>query len=311
VFVVVVVLACAVFLSGCFNPVVESQAIYSISDFEGLRVASYIPGSPVGIIYVFHGRRNSVDFGWEVETIDTLNEFTARGYGFVISESVERGGEMRWNTSNGSLSGNPDLARMERLHQSVRDSTGVDSGTPIFTLGHSNGSRFATLFGQTMADAGYPVRAVGAYMGETADPVRANYSVPTFFATADNDPLTPSTAVVQSYFDQVTKGASADLRIGVEQTLSPLRFMRIAGVDGNLAQEIYNYLVIQFIWYPDGNRLMDTPGQAIGAVESAVLPPAAEPFRAEIVRQAQVVLAGHPFRADFKVDLANWFDAHR
>jgi hypothetical protein len=181
---------------------------------------------------------------------------------------------------------------------------------PIFALGHSNGSRFATLFAQTMADAGYAVGAVGAYMGPTAEPVAANYRVPTFFVGAFHDPLTDYNEVVASHLTQLNLPMFTDLRVAEEQPLSPARFLRIAGIDGNLAQEIFNYLVIQSIWNPQGERIMSY-GDAFALLDAALLPPAAEGFRAEIVRQAQVVLGGHAYRADFKVDMVNFFDAFR
>ena len=59
--------------------------------------------------YFFHGSGGGAGFVDRVETTDVVNRLVAKGYGFVSTASTERTGERRWDASDPSLTGNPDL----------------------------------------------------------------------------------------------------------------------------------------------------------------------------------------------------------
>jgi hypothetical protein len=300
-------IGCTAALGGCVpsGPVTPS-APFSHWVFEGYGIVSYLPDTPVALAYLFHGAGGSANFAEQVETVDVLNELIGRGYGFVATESTNRN-DKRWDRDNPSLSSNPDLARLGRLHQHLIDSTGVEPTTPIVGLGHSNGGRFVTLWGQTWANAGYPVRGVGAYNGSVAPSLNpANLTVPHFFVTAQNDSPTP---MISDFFTAWAAGVPVELHVAEERNLVAARFARIPGIDAAEAQEIFNYLVIQFIWNPEGQRIVSVD-EAFSRSSTAVLPPSVEGQRADIVRECHIALAGHPLRADYKVDMANFFGQH-
>ena len=117
----------AVVLSGC---AVTPSVPFSRTTFEGFEVISYVPERPRGLVFVFHGTDGSASFAERVEPVDVLNRLVASGYGFVSTSSTERTGERRWDAANPSLTGNPDLARLRRLHQHLVDTTGVAADHP-------------------------------------------------------------------------------------------------------------------------------------------------------------------------------------
>lgn len=107
-------LALLMLLAGC-DPVTPAATINS-AQFEGFRVYSVIPEDPVGIVYLFHGRGGSANFALKIETLDQTNILLEHGYGWIATESTQRTDEVRWNVLNASITGNPDLARLTRLH---------------------------------------------------------------------------------------------------------------------------------------------------------------------------------------------------
>ena len=304
--VAVAVAASALVINAC-GPVTPSVT-FTHSQFEGFDVISYVPAQPTAIAYVFHGSQGSANFAEKVETVDVLNELIGRGYGFVATESTERTGNKRWNVSNPSLQTNPDLARLTRLHQHLIDTTGVGASTPIVGIGMSNGSRFVTLFGQTWSDAGFPVKAIAPYMGRIAAPVEQSggLTVPSFFVTAENDFTSPPGPIVVNYNDTAAAGTPAELRVAEERNLTNARFLRIPGIDGTEAQEIFDALVDAGIWNAAGERIV-TIDEAVAMAANVDLPPSVNPQRAEIVNQCALVLAVHQMRADYKVPMADFF----
>ena len=302
----VAVAASGLVIAAC-GPVAPSVS-FTHSQFEGFDVISYVPDQPTAIVYVFHGSQGSANFAEKVETVDVLNELIGRGYGMVATESTERTGDKRWLVDNPSLQTNPDLARLTRLHQHLIDTTGVGASTPIVGIGMSNGSRFVTLFGQTWSDAGYPVKAIAPYMGRIAGPVEQSggLTVPSFFVTAENDFTSPPGPIIADYNDTHAAGTPAELRVAEERNLTSGRFLRIPGIDGSEAQEIFDALVDTGAWNGAGERIV-TMDEAVVRASNAQLPSSVTAQRAEIANQCALVLAVHQMRADYKVPMANFF----
>jgi hypothetical protein len=301
--------AAALALAGC---VVVPSVPFSHWQFEGFQVVSYLPEDPVGIVYVFHGTNGSANFAEKIETVDVLNTLIDRGYGFVATESTERTGNRRWNVNNASLTTNPDLARLTRLHEHLVDTTSVAPTTPIMGLGMSNGARFVSLFGQSWANAGYPVDAIAMYMGRVAAPVEAAgpLTVPTVFVTARNDFTSPPGPIIVDYAATEAAGTPTQLLMGEEQKLGTLRFLRIPEIDGDEATAIVAALRASGIWNSAGARIVpiDT---AVSRLATVALPPSTVAQRADIIDQCALVLAVHQMRGDFKVQTADFFDAQR
>jgi poly(3-hydroxybutyrate) depolymerase len=306
----VAALALVAVAPGC-DPVTPSVP-FEHGSFEGFDVVSYVPDHPRGLVYLFHGSYGSADFATRVETVDTLNELIARGYGFVATESTERTGTKRWDVFDPSLATNPDLARLTRLQAHLVATTPVEAGTPLLGLGMSNGARFVSLWGETWAGAGYPVRAIAMVMGTIAPPVTAagGLDVPTFFVTAENDVTSPPGPIIADHGATAARGTPTDLIVAREQPLTAARFLRIPGIDAEEATAVVDALVATGAWDAAGQRLVPVD-EAVARAEAVTLPPAVRPEAAEIGNQVALVLAVHQMRGDVKVPVAEFFDRHR
>jgi len=293
--------------AGC---VVEPSFTYSRSTFEGFDVVAYVPAEPVGLVYVFHGTGGSARFAEKLETVDLLNTLTGRGYAFVATDSTDRV-DRQWATGSRSLTDNADLARLARLHAHLVATTSVGETTPIMAAGMSNGAAFASVFAQSFADAGYPVRASAMFMGRIAPVVRngGGLTVPTYFVAGENDPVVAASAI--SFDHATTRGAGipTSLYVAAEKPLTAARFLRIPGVDGSEAQATFDAFVSTGSFAADGTRLVPIEDVASAPITFPASLTGAQ--RADVRDQVEVVLAVHEMRADAKVGIGNFFDAHR
>ena len=285
---------------------------FSHTTFEGFEVISYVPERPRGLVFVFHGSNGSAGFAERVETVDVLNRLIAAGYGFVSTSSTERTGDRRWNVANASLSGNPDLARLRRLHQQLVDTTGVEAATPLVGIGMSNGSRFVTLWGETFKDGGYPVRAIWASMGRIANPVDGpgELSVPTVFSTAENDFTSPPGPILVNFNATRSAGTPAELYVSRERNLGWARYMRIPGIDETEARQIWLSLVATGVWNGDGVRIVPDVQEAAARVQAAGLPASVAAQRAAIEDQTALQLAVHQFTAEYAPQVETFFNRY-
>lgn len=296
-------------LSGC---AVTPSVPFSHTTFEGFEVISYVPENPRGLVFVFHGTNGSAAFAERVETVDVLNRLIAAGYGFVSTSSTERTGDRRWDAANPSLTDNPDLARLRRLHQHLVDTTAVGPTTPLLGIGMSNGSRFVTLWGETFKDGGYPVRAIWASMGRIANPVDGpgELSVPTVFSTAENDFTSPPGPIILNFNATRSAGTPAELYVSRERNLGWARYMRIPGIDETEARQIWFSLIATGVWNGQGVRVVPDVQEAAARVQASALPASVAPQRAEIENQTALQLAVHQFTAEYAPAVETFFNRY-
>ncbi len=299
----------AVVLSGC---AVTPSVPYSRTTFEGFEVISYVPERPRGLVFVFHGSGGSAGIADRVEPVDVINRLVASGYGFVSTSSTERTGDRRWDAANPSLTGNPDLARLRRLHQHLVDTTGVQATTPLLGVGASNGARFVTLWGETFKDGGYPVRAIWASIGRIANPVDGpgELTVPTVFSTAENDFTSPPGPIIVDFNNTRQAGTPTELYISRERNLGWARFMRIPGIDQDEARQIYFSLVATGVWNGNGERVVANDEEAAARAQAVSLPASVAAQRNEIENQAAITLAVHAFSAEFAPQVETFFNRY-
>jgi len=278
--------------------------------YEGFTVHSHIPDDPVGIVYLFHGSGGSAAFASKIETVDQTNILVERGYGWVATESTDRTGDRRWEVHDPSLITNPDLARLNRLHDHLEATTSVEPATPILGVGMSNGARMVTLFGQSFLDAGRPVAAVAPFMGQLAKPVRAagGLTVPAFWVIAENDPMAPAEAIVADQQQQEAAGVPTALRTKPEEPLLAARFTRIPEIDSDEAEAIRAALEGTGVWDTNGTRVLPLE-EAWPLIEQLRVPPSFGVPSAVVGDQVQALLALHQFVGFHRVGVADFFDA--
>ena len=296
-------------LSGCaVTPVVQFQH----TTFEGFPVISYVPEHPRGIVYVFHGTGGSASFAEKIETTDVLNRLILRGYGFVSTSSTERTGNKRWNAADPSLSTNPDLARLARLQAHLVATTPVEANTPIVGIGMSNGARFVTLWGQSWKDAGYPVKAIWASHGRTAEPYSGpgQLKVPVVFTTSANDFTSAPGGVAASFVAAHNHGTPSEFYMSQERKLNTVQYERIPGIDPEKSKQIYFSLVASGVWDGQGNRVdSDIQDAAVKAL-SAPMPASLAPLRSAINDESLLILAVHQFTAEYAEQVITFFNRY-
>jgi hypothetical protein len=306
---IVLAAAALALLPGCaITPIPERQH----STFEGFPVISYVPEHPRGMVYMFHGSNGSANFAEKVETTDVLNRLIARGYGFVSTSSTERTGNKRWNAADPSLTGNPDLARLVRLQGNLVATTGLEANTPLVGIGMSNGARFVTLWGQSWKNAGYPVKAIWASHGTTANPYDGpgQLTVPTFFTTAKNDFTSPPGAIIQNFVTASNSGTPTEIYVSQERRLNSVQYERIPGIDADEGRQIVFSLIATGAWNAQGDRVEADVVQAAAKGLTANMPASVQSARNEIDSETLLQLAVHQFTAEFAEKAIAFFDRY-
>ncbi|MEP6624248.1 MAG: hypothetical protein ABJC79_07380, partial [Acidimicrobiia bacterium] len=219
-------------LAACF-PTAPVTPVASVehSQFEGFDVVSSIPEHPQGLVFLFHGHYGSANFAEKVETVDVLNRLTARGYGYVSTDSTDRTNR-QWDLGSLSLTANPDLARLARLHAHLVAKNVITASTPLLAIGMSNGGAFTGVFVTAFASAGYPVRAAWISNAPVTSAVLAagGLRVPTIFTVAANDSVVNTPRITSQQQDVAGAGVRTELHTQTESPLSAIRFRRIPGM---------------------------------------------------------------------------------
>jgi hypothetical protein len=299
----------ALLASGCaVTPVVP----FKHSTFEGIDVISYVPDHPRGIVYVFHGTGGSANFAQKIETTDVLNRLILRGYGFVSTSSTERTGDRRWNAADPSLTTNPDLARLARLQAHLVATTPIEANTPLVGIGMSNGARFVTLWGQSWKDAGYPVKAIWASHGRTAQPYSGNgqLKVPVVFTTSANDFTSAPGGVAASFVAAHNYGTPSEFYTSQERKLNAAQYERIPGIDPDKSKQIYFSLVASGVWNGQGQRVASDVVDAATRAVSAQLPASVAAQDNAIDDESLLILAVHQFTAEYAEQVIAFFDRY-
>jgi hypothetical protein len=301
-----VLVVAAPLLAACeVKPVVPFQH----STFEGFDVISYVPDHPRGIVYLFHGTGGSANFAQKIETTDVLNRLILRGYGFVSTSSTERTGDRRWNAADPSLTTNPDLARLARLQAHLVATTPIEANTPLVGIGMSNGARFVTLWGQSWKDAGYPVKAIWASHGRTAQPYSGPgaLKVPVVFTTSENDFTAQSGGIAASFIAAHNHGTPSEFYMSQERNLNTAQYERIPGIDPDKAKQIYFSLVASGVWNGQGQRVDSDVVDAATRAVSAQLPASVAAQDNAIDDESLLILAVHQFTAEYAEQVITFF----
>lgn len=288
-------------LAGCF-PVapVTPVAVVTHSQFEGFDVVSSIPPHPKGVAFLFHGHYGSANFAEKVETVDALNRLTALGYGYVSTDSTDRVNR-QWDLGSLSMTANPDLARLERLHSQLVATHAIATTTPLLAIGMSNGGAFTGVFVTAFAAAGYPVQAAWISNAPVTAAVLGDggLRVPTVFTVAANDSVVNTPRITAQQRDLAASGLRTELYTQTESPVTPIRFRRIPGIDPAEAQSIVDAYVATGAWDASGRRTAATVADAERLAATVALPVSVQGSARDIENQIAIALADHAFSATF------------
>ncbi len=288
-------------LAACFPTApVTPVATVERTQFEGFDVVSSIPPQPKGLVFLFHGHYGSANFAERVETVDALNRLTARGYGYVSTDSTDRVNR-QWDLGSLSMTANPDLARLARLHARLVATHAISTTTPLLAIGMSNGGAFTGVFVTAFANAGYPVQAAWISNAPVTAAVlgAGGLRVPTVFTVAANDSVVNTPRITAQQHDLAASGLRTELYAQTESPLSAVRFRRIPGIDAAAAQSIVDAYVATGAWDASGRRIAATVADAERLAATVVLPAPVRSFSNDIGNEVTITLADHAFSATF------------
>lgn len=301
------------------GPIISHVRVSSWT-YEGHQVYSYIPPNPLGLVFLFHGSNGGADFARKLESVDLLNELTDRGYGFVATDSTERTGPKQWDIVDTTTQTNPDLARIDSLRQRVIDTTPVTPVTPIYGIGMSNGSAFVCLWATASTAAGQAVAAVGMYMDGVPASVRAlgGMKVPTFMVVGQHDTVTNPTKERGDLERIKATGVATEFHEVVGQPVSAQRYLRIPGVTLSQGDAIVSGFTRAGFVNDQGAVDVAMLGQlesgshAVRVTLARSLPAGLSGSEKLGVKEETLAAVGaHQFNAEFKVQNAQFFGAHR
>lgn len=216
------------------------QAAYSTLTFQGLPVHYNIPSNPKGVIWLFHGGGGEADWFDGVEGNEWVSKALARGFGFISTESVNRASE-EWDNGSLQTSTNPDLDRLYDLRAHLVGLTSMGYGTPLFSVGFSNGGTFASTFSEALNDWGWVIKGTVIHNSLMAISTlgQSGAEVPTMWVLAENDDAIDNTQAYDQYDDHVAMGRNVALLEAAEAPLDATRFVRIDDIDDLETLELY------------------------------------------------------------------------
>ncbi len=283
---------------------------------DGRNTIRYLPKTPRGIIYLFHGSGGSESFATNPATRDAIDLLVKKGYGFAASASLQRTDPVRWDLSSGDPVANPDLAWMLAWHKKLIADGEITATTPVFVLGMSNGGGMANLFSTVAKQQGLPVKAVADYMGPYPAPLgpmleKGVLPPPSFVVVVEHDGLVNAQNVLANAERVHKAGQIVETHLVRETAVTPASFAILDGVDAAAGKAIFDDLVSRKIIDAQGRRLLFA-GETVFPREDlekllTLLPPGEN--QRGIDRVLLNAWAGHMMRSDFAREQFAFFEA--
>ena len=265
--------------------------------FEGRDVLYHVPDDPIAVVWAFHGTGGDTSFCLDMETVATLNALIDAGFGFVCTESAGQ----KWDREELDPEVNVDLAALLRLHEYMALITDLETNTPIYGLGFSDGGGMATVWIKAVRARGFEGRASAA-VSSAAQAWDAD-EVPIGFVLPINDPQPTAQYEVNRRLAEGVPGT--DLWVPPEFPVEPEWFARNPAVDDAEARVAAEEAVRLGLVDDDGWRLftLDEASTYLAAYESQALV-TAPGARAQELR---VAFSMHAMNATFATEIQQFF----
>ena len=280
----------------------------------GRNTIRYIPASPKGIVYLFHGTGGSENFATRIHSKIVLDRLVANGFGYAAAPSADRTAS-RGNLESIDPKTNVDVAYMLALHRALIASGEIADQTPVFSMGMSNGGGFSNLFAIAALAQGLPVKAIGDYMGPIPAPARTpppgKAYPPLFIVLGDNDGLVAKENVEPVADRLKASGTRVEMHVVHEGLVNADTFKTIPGLTDKDREEILTALVERKVIDAAGKRLVFKDKPKIGQAEIMQLntmPPAGSHQR-DIANQLLIAWGSHQMRSDFAEQQVAFFVA--
>ena len=239
--------------------VINSMPTYSIT-YEQImgvnnlkKVYHFIPSSPKGIIFFFHGTGGSAS-GWtdKIENRSLINAAIADGFGIVVTEAEEitlntdlnGDGKLRWKTFPIDTINGIDYLNIKAITDTLINRGLINSSTPKFSIGMSNGGSFSAAI-----SAIYNYAAGISYCASSSIGLFQQRESPFAFRMAkfdDNEEVgsTGNNEAWQNDSVLAERGVCHNYLLYDRQPLYPERFARVSGISLAISQNIFNELAV-------------------------------------------------------------------
>ncbi len=215
-------------------------------------VYSFFPTDLVGVVYFFHGTGGSAA-GWidNVENRSLVNAAIADSFGVVITEAEEitldddtnGDGKLRWDIFPLDTISGVDYLNIKALTDTFIARGSISSGTPITTVGMSNGGAFSSAI-----SAAYDFRAGVSYCAPSQAVLFQLRQNPFAFRMAsydDNAEVGQEGNYEAFQHDSILADREIchDYLLHDRQPIYPQRFARVAGISVATSETIFGELV--------------------------------------------------------------------
>ncbi len=201
----------------------------------------HIPQNPIGLIFFVHGTGGSLNYLTKMTPLYVARQAPKRGYGVFSASSEETdigdqdgNGKERWLTLI-DIDSNTDLQNVQKFIQYFTDEGLIDSQTPLFVVGMSNGGAFSlTVTGSLDFNAGVAYCASGTLGAAIQIESPFMWSL----CGKDDNANVDNQRAYSRYQVLVDRGITTSI---IENAPSPLydqRFARISGIDETTSKAI-------------------------------------------------------------------------
>lgn len=270
-------------------------------EFEGARLTYYVPEDPRALLFAFHGTDGDISTVQQVEWIELYNLLAPHGYGFVLSQSVDRTQKV-WDTTTDDPAENADWPRLSAIRDHLVATTGAEFETPIQCVGFSNGGNMAVVFASLALQSGWDFRGFSQHQGG----MYTAQAGPGIFVSAENDELGLDRDRMLPNAEACTAavGESCPHWEGNEIPLHPLWFSRMPYFTQDQSRYVFDELVGLEIVDPDGVRLW--PVEDMEAAFDLYLQTADNINENWVPTALRVVWATHRFSSEYAEQEAGW-----
>ena len=233
------------------NYSITNEQIMGVNNLK--KVYHFIPTTPKGVIFFFHGTGGSAS-GWtdKIENRSLVNAAIADGFGIIITEAEEitlntdlnGDGKLRWKTFQIDTLNGIDYLNIKAITDTLINRGLINSSTPKFSIGMSNGGSFSAAI-----SAIYNFAAGISYCASSSLGVFEQRQNPFAFRMAkfDDNEEVGSTGNYEAFQNDsvlATRGICHNYLLYDRQPIYPQRFSRVSGISLTTSQNIFNELVV-------------------------------------------------------------------
>jgi hypothetical protein len=269
----------------------------------GREVYYHFPQGMRGVITFYHGSGGAAS-EWTETSVERrlfINDAVAEGYGIIATASGDQV-KRQWSLDQDPET-NVDVEAMQTILDTFIARGAITDNTPVFGVGISQGSRFASLVGYELG-----FKAIASYCGTSEDWVMRVTTVPTIWCLAKNDAIirdeSQPTPLHQILEDRWIDTA---LYINPPSPLYPLRFTRIERLTPDHSREIFAELQSKGYLDEEG-YLIDNP--RVSRWDKNVAQNYSNEVRGFIREELFAAYAEHEFFSDCNRKVLSFFNAH-